>query len=142
MKKKKNYIIAAGGLEAAVIALLMYKFIDSPGTALKIIICFLIGAGCIVFGHGVDKLLTEQALKNDPDVQRELAIAETDERNVMIRNKAKAKAFDVMRYVLGALLLAFGFMGIDIAFLLLFAAAYIFVIGTGVFLQYKYEKEM
>lgn len=60
----------------------------------------------------------------------------------MIANCAKAKAYDVMTYVFGALMIAFALMGVDMIPVLLFVFVYLFVQGYAIYYRCKYEKEM
>jgi hypothetical protein len=71
-----------------------------------------------------------------------MEIERKDERNVSISNRAKAKAYDLMIYVFGALLLSFALIGVDMVEILLLVFAYLFVAGYGVFYRIKYDKEM
>lgn len=69
-------------------------------------------------------------------------LSKKDERNAIIANRAKAKAYDVMIFVFGALMIAFALMGVDMIPVLLFVFAYLFVQGYAVYYRCKYEKEM
>ena len=44
----------------------------------------LVGFGCGIFGHGLGELLAKKAAASDPEMARQVEIAQTDERNVMI----------------------------------------------------------
>ena len=88
-------------------------------------------------------MLTNAAVfRKYPDIAREKAIEEKDERNVAILNRAKAKALDRMFYVFGALMVSLALMGADIGVVLLLVAAYLFVAGCMVYYMCKYQKEM
>ena len=102
----------------------------------------LIGLGCGAFGHGVGALSNAAVFRRHPDIAREKAIEEKDERNVAILNRAKAKALDRMFYVFGALMVSLALMGADIGVVLLLVAAYLFVAGCMVYYMCKYQKEM
>ena len=102
----------------------------------------LIGLGCGAFGHGVGALANAAVFRKHPDIAREKAIEEKDERNVAILNRAKAKALDMMFYVFGALMVSLALMGADIGVVLLLVAAYLFVAGCMVYYMCKYQKEM
>ncbi|HJD21781.1 MAG TPA: hypothetical protein H9915_08210 [Candidatus Gemmiger faecigallinarum] len=103
-------------------------------------LCIGIGAGAL--GHGAGALLQRAALKDAPDVQRRLEIENSDERNIALANRAKAKAYDAMVYIFGALMLVFALMRIDLAAILLLVAAYLAVVGVGIYYRCKYDKEM
>lgn len=101
-----------------------------------------IGLGCGLFGHGMGNLLSARALRGSPELARQLAIETADERNVAIRNRAKAKAFDIMLFVFGALMLSFALMQVELAAILLLVGAYLVVTGSQVYYLSKYQKEM
>ena len=101
-----------------------------------------IGVGCGLFGHGVGDWVSRMAVRKHPDVERQIEIEQKDERNITVGNRAKAKAFDLMVFVFGALMLAFALMEVDLAAVLLLVFAYLFVIGSGVYYRIKYDKEM
>ena len=102
----------------------------------------LIGLGCGAFGQGVGALTNAAIFRKYPDVAREKAIEEKDERNVAILNRAKAKALDRMYYIFGALMVALALMGTDLTVILLLVAAYLFVTGSMVYYLCRYHKEM
>ncbi|MEA4889917.1 MAG: hypothetical protein VB070_10685 [Clostridiaceae bacterium] len=45
-------------------------------------------------------------MKNNPEIQKQIEIEKNDERNVAMMNRAKAKAYDIMTFVFGALMLS------------------------------------
>ena len=87
-------------------------------------------------------LLSQKALQSDPELARRIEVEAADERNVALSNAAKAKAFDQMLYIFGALMLAFVLMQIELAAILLLVAAYMFIVGCSIYYRSKYEKEM
>lgn len=99
----------------------------------------LLAAGCALFGGGLGDVLRRLALRSDPQLAKEVAIEEGDERNVSIANAAKAKAFDAMLLVYPPLLLALA--GVEILPLLLVAAAYLFTVGVSIYWQARYRRE-
>ena len=101
-----------------------------------------IGLGCAIFGHGMGAILSRRALKNSPQLQKQREIDERDERNITISSRAKAKAYDVMIFLFGALMVAFALMGVELAAVLLLVFAYLVVVGYGIYSRIKLEKEM
>ena len=101
-----------------------------------------IGVGCGMFGHGMGEALSARARRADPERFRQMDIEKKDERNIVISAGAKARAFDLMTFVFGALLIAFALMGVETAPLLLLVLAYLFVHGSAVYYRAKLEKEM
>jgi hypothetical protein len=103
-------------------------------------ICVGVGAG--IFGGNLGTAIRNQFLKKAPHIAKQIEIDTKDERNMAISNKAKAKAYDLMLMVYGALILAFALMQVDMYVILTFVAAYLFVISMEVFYINKYHKEM
>ena len=71
-----------------------------------------------------------------------MEIEQRDERNIAIADRAKGKAFDMMTFVFGALMLAFALMSVDLPAVLLLVFAYLFVHGYAIYYRCRYEKEM
>ena len=130
------------GSGAAAVGFVLQLTTASYGSFLWVLSAVLIGLGCGAFGHGLGDLLSQRALKDAPELARRLEIEATDERNVALANAAKAKAFDQMLYIFGALMLAFVLMQIELAAILLLVAAYLFIVGCSIYYRSKYEKEM
>lgn len=143
MKKvRMDFIFTAIGMILLVTGLLLAKtFANSQGFMLVLPYIFF-GIGCGIFGHGMGNIISRKVLKNNPEIQKQLKIDKTDERNIAIANRAKAKAYDMIIFVFGALMLTFALRGVDVIAMLLFLFAYLFVQGYGIYFRYKYDKEM
>ena len=87
-------------------------------------------------------LISDKAIQNYPDIKRQKEIEEKDERNIAISSRAKAKAYDIMTFVFGALMVSFALMGVDMIPILLFVFTYLFIQGYAIYYRCKYEKEM
>jgi alpha/beta superfamily hydrolase len=103
-------------------------------------VCIGIGTGA--FGHGMGNIVSYKAMKQNPDLQKQAEINRNDERNVAIANRSKAKAYDLMTFVFGALIMSFALMGVEVTALLLSVFVYLFVQGYAIYYRCKYEKEM
>ena len=143
MKKSGfDYVVLAAGLLLIGAGLFLLKGpleLESLPLALPYL---CIGVGCGAFGHGTGSLIGRRALKRSPDLQRQMEIEQGDERNVAISSRAKAKAYDVMIFAFGALMLAFALMGVDLTAVLLLVFTYLLVVGSGIYFRCKLEKEM
>lgn len=137
-----SYFIAGAGLLLLGAGLFWTKTLSDPQGILRVLPYVFIGIGCGGFGHGMGDILGVRALKNSPDIARQIEIDRMDERNVAIGNRAKAKAYDMMIFVFGALMVSFALMQVDLKVILLFVVAYLFVVGCGLYYRFKYEKEM
>ncbi len=103
----------------------------------------IIGAlQCGIFGKGMGDVISRKAMKDNPDIKKQLEIDENDERNIAIGNRAKAKAYDMMIFVFGALILSFVLMDVAMIATLLLVFTYLFVVGYSIYFRFKFDKEM
>ena len=137
-----NYILTVVGLVLLGTGLYLAKTIIEPQGIMRALPYVCIGVGCGIFGQGMGEIIGSRAIKNNPDIQKHMEIEKNDERNITIANRAKAKAYDMMIFVFGALMLAYALMGIDMVEVLLLVFAYLFVIGYGIYYRIKFDKEM
>ena len=138
----KNYCIVLIGLILLAAGFYLIKAIEEPQGILKGLPYIFIGIGSGTFGSGIGTLITKRTYKYHPDIEKQMEIDKNDERNITINNRGKAKAYDLMKYVYGALMLTFALMNIDITALLLLVFAYLLVIFSGIYFTIKYDKEM
>ncbi|AZN41796.1 hypothetical protein [Paenibacillus albus] len=130
-----GFVLIAGGLY-------FIKTIENPEGMLRALPYISFGLGCGILGHGMGELLVLFAMKSSPTAAKQLEIDKKDERNVAIANRAKAKAYDMIVFLFGALILGFSLMDIDKTTLVLFVFAYLFILGYGTYYRVKYFKEM
>lgn len=143
MKKKWiDYCGVIVGLLLLGVGLYLVKTVPEPQGIMKALPYICIGLGAGIFGNGMGNIISKGALKGSPDLQKQIEIDQKDERNVAISHRAKAKAYDMMIFVYGALLLAFALMGIDMTAVLMLVCAYLFVVFYSIYCRSKYEKEM
>lgn len=86
--------------------------------------------------------VTIKTIQNNPEIKKQMDIVRKDERNIAISNRAKAKAYDLMTYSFGALLLIFTLMGVDLIPLLLLVFIYLLIQIYAVYYRIKFDKEM
>lgn len=142
MKQEKNVWLSVLGLALTGAGIYLIKTVPDPQGIMRVMPFLLVGFGCGIFGHGLGELLAKKAAASDPEMARQVEIAQTDERNVMIGNMAKAKGYDMMTYVFGALMVAFALMGASWAVILPMVVAYLFVHGYAIYFRVKFDKEM
>ncbi|WP_414150801.1 hypothetical protein ACIZ62_17650 [Acetobacterium carbinolicum] len=130
------------GLMLLISGLALVKLLSDPHGLLLALPYVCIGLGCGIFGHGMGELISQRAIKNHPDIEKQIEIDKKDERNIAITRRAKAKAYDIMIPVFGALLLTVALMGVDLIIVLLLVSAYLFVVFYGVYYRVKYDREM
>jgi len=141
-KNTSTHLLTILGLLLLGIGLFLIKTITDPTGIMRALPYVCVGIGCGIFGNGMGSIISYKAIKSSPGAEKQLEIDRNDERNIAIGNRAKAKAYDMMIFVFGSLLLTFALMKIDIIAILLMVFAYLFVVGYGAYYRIKYEKEM
>jgi hypothetical protein len=143
MKKTiSSYFLTLVSVGLLAVGLYFIKTIDDPHGILRVLPYITVGLGCGIFGHGMGEIVIRHTMKNNPAAAKQLEIEKKDERNLAIANGAKAKAYDMMIFVFGALITAIALMGIDLIVLLLFVFTYLFILGYCTYYRLKYYKEM
>lgn len=140
--KKKEYLTVIFGM---ILLLCGFFLLKGVGNLNEFLICLpyvCIGLGCGIFGHGMGNMIANKAVSKNSEVQKQIEIEKNDERNIAISSLAKSKAFDIMTFVFGALMVSFALMGVEIAPILLLVFVYLFVEGSAIFYRLKYDKEM
>ncbi|MFA9464481.1 MAG: hypothetical protein ACERKN_09345 [Velocimicrobium sp.] len=139
MKKYSHYSAAIVGVILLGIGFYLMKMLSDSQSTLPYV-CIGVGAGFL--GGGMSEIIQKRAIGKNPKLAKELEITRLDERNVTIANKAKAKAYDMMVFIFGALMLTYTLMNADLKEILLLVASYLFIIGYGLYFRIKYDKEM
>lgn len=140
--KKTDYLITGIGFVILGIGLYMVKTLENVQGVLLTLPYILVGTGCGSFGYGMSNIISKKAISKDVKLQKQMEIEENDERNIAITNKSKAKAYDLMTFVFGIVMLIFALMNIDMVAILLLVAAYLLVHIYAIYYRLKYEKEM
>lgn len=130
----------AGGLLVCG-GLFMRKLLEGEQGILLIISSVCVGLGCVIFGRGLGKVIDCLVMKSEPEYERQLSAEIEDECKVAIANRAKAKAYDMMVLVFGALMISLVLMGVELPVVALLVVAYLFVVGYGVYYRVRYDKE-
>ena len=140
-RETQQYILIISGILCFITGIVLLKVIAEPQGVLQVLPYLCIGIGCGVFGHGAGEIAANRAYAKNPQLRKQMEIEKQDERNIAIANQAKAKAYDSMLYVLGAVMIAFALMNVQTTTILLLVAAYLLVVGVNVFYLNKYQKE-
>ena len=135
-------ILGILGLALLALGLYLVKTTNATEGILLTLPYVFVGIGSGLFGQGMGGVIERRVLKKNPEILKQKEIEVNDERNQQISNRAKAKAYDVMVFVFGALMVAFALMGMDIVAVLLLVFAYLFVVGSAVYYRVKFEKEL
>ena len=142
MKRAKNIWLSVLGFALIAAGIYLIRTVPDPQGILRALPFLLVGFGCGIFGHGLGELLAKKAAESDPETARRMEIDQTDERNVMICNMAKAKGYDMMTYVFGALMVSFAVMGASWTVIIPMVIGYLFVHGYAIYFRVKFDKEM
>ncbi len=130
-----GFIIFAAGL-------VLLKLLPDADGILKVLPYICVGVGAGVFGGNLGTAIVNNTIMKNPKMAKQVEIEEKDERNEVIRNKAKARAYDLMVYVYSAVLLAFALMQVNMYVILILAIMYLFINFTYIYYRIKYHKEM
>ena len=135
MQKKSTFYITA--LSISIIMIIGSLFVEINSFS-----GLLLGTGAGVFGANIAKLYFINLEKKNPDIIKENEIELKDERNILIRQRAKAKSADIIQWLI-----------MLIAYLTIFVNAplWITLLTVGIFVLYniiqiyyinKFNKEM
>ena len=135
MQKKSTFYVMA--ITISVIMIILSQFVELNSHS-----GILLGTGAGVIGASIAKLYTINLEKKNPDMIKENEIEVKDERNVIIRQRAKAKSADITQWLIMVL-----------AYLEIFVNAplWIILLTVGIFVLYniiqiyyinKFNKEM
>ncbi len=143
MKKQFWTALAAvAGIALSTAGLLLLRRGQAGDGTLSVLFYVCIGVGCGLFGCSVGNLVNDRVYRSHPDLKKQIEIEQGDERNVAIANRAKAKAYDTMLYVFGALMVSLALMQVRLAAVLLLVFAYLLVVGIFIYYLAKYQREM
>lgn len=137
-----SYIVMVTGILLFATGLILVKTVNNPEDIMLALPYICIGYGCGAFSFGLSNIINDKTLRNRPDLRKQKEISEKDERNITIEHSAKAKAYDIMVFVFGALLLSYSLMGIDMIAILLLVFSYLLVIFLSLYYRIKFEKNM
>lgn len=140
MKNRKVFlysILLLAGV-ALIAAALFLRLAELP----KPVGGFLIGLGGMSVGLSLSKLLTLRIIAKNPDVGRQMKIEEKDERNIALRNRAKAMGFDAMGVIFGLIMMIYILLNADLSIILILVGGYLLVYFIQMYFLAKYSKEM
>jgi len=140
MLRKKLFYIIMLVLGVALLGIAPYirVYMELP----KSIDGVCMGIGAWLLGMGISGLYMNYLEKKEPDVMKQNKIEYLDERNTIVRNRAKAKVGDIIQWFI---------MGIAYITILIDAPLWVTLITVGVFLlktilevfyMNKYQREM
>ena len=145
--KNKNYVlknILLSFLGVVLVALGLYIYQKTLGMDKTVVVIpyIFIAIGCGIFGHFTGNLIQYYSTKNNEELKRQIEIEKNDERNILIAEKSKAKAYDLMIYLFAAMLIIFSLMGADKVQILVLVAIYLSLQIYALYWKSKFESRM
>ena len=135
MPKKSMFYITALSISIIMIIGSLFVELDSLSG-------LLLGTGAGVFGANIAKLYFINFAKKNPDIIKENEIEFKDERNVLIRQRAKAKSADIIQWLI--MLIAYLTILVNTPLWVTLVIVGIFVLYNIIQIYYinKFNKEM
>jgi hypothetical protein len=139
MMSKKTYPFVIILVLGAILAALSFVF---SGEEQKVLSGILIGVGAGLFGMSTANIIMKRYEKKNPSVVRQSKIEYKDERNTIIRNKARAMAGNIIHWFF--VVLAFVMIIIDAPLWLTLSTVVMFLLYDVLtfVLMSRYQKEM
>ena len=138
----KDWLLVLLNLGLVVVGILLNKNTDSTDKLLTTISYLLIGLGCGLFGHFMGNLLKRYSTKNLEELERLIQIETNDERNLLIAEKSKAKAYDLLTYLFVAMVIILSLMGVDLVAIIMIVAVYLSIQIYALFWRSKFENTL
>lgn len=138
----KNLVFALFGLALIVLGIFAHMNGASDEKGIVAIYYLLIGIGCGIFGHFTGNIIGYFSLRNNEAHMRQIEIEKKDERNIVIAEKSKSKAYDLMIYLFAAMLIMFSLMGADKLQIVIIVAVYLSIQIYALYWRSKFESIM
>lgn len=138
----KNILLSFLGVVLVAVGLFIYQKTLGMDKTVVVIPYIFIAIGCGILGHFTGNLIQYYSTKNNEELKRQIEIEKNDERNVLIAEKSKAKAYDLMIYLFAAMLIIFSLMGADKLQLVVLVAIYLSLQIYELYWKSKFESRM
>ena len=142
MSINQKYVVLVTSILTVILGFVFYVVFDEIEGFLIAGPYVMIGVGCGVAGGIGGDLLSKRASKKNIDLMESIRIEQNDERNIQIKNKAKAKVLDMIMYLLGPIYIGLAFLSINLTPILVLIVLNIAGIFYMTYLISKYNKEM
>ena len=135
MQKKSMFYITA--IIISVIMIIVSQFVELNSHS-----GILLGTGAGVLGANIAKLYFINLEKKNPDIVKKNEIELKDERNILIRQRAKAKSADIIQWLI--MLIAYLEIFVNAPLWIILVTIGIFVLYNIIQIYYinKFNKEM
>ena len=138
----RNWLFVLLGIGLMIAGILLDKNSETSNQVLATIPYLLIGLGCGIFGHFMGNIMKYFSTRNNEELERQIEIEKKDERNILIAEKSKAKAYDLMVYLFAGMLIMFSLMRVDKLQILIIVAIYLSLQVYALYWKYKLEGQM
>ena len=138
----KNILLSFLGVVLVAVGLFIYQKTLGMDKTVVVIPYIFIAIGCGILGHFTGNLIQYYSTKNNEELKRQIEIEKNDERNVLIAEKSKAQAYDLMIYLFAAMLIIFSLMGADKLQILVLVAIYLSLQIYALYWKSKFESRM
>lgn len=138
----KNILLSFLGVVLVAVGLFIYQKTLGMDKTVVVIPYIFIAIGCGILGHFTGNLIQYYSTKGNEELKRQIEIEKNDERNVLIAEKSKAKAYDLMIYLFAAMLIIFSLMGADKLQLVVLVAIYLSLQIYALYWKSKFESRM
>ena len=103
-----------------------------------------IGLGSAVFGIGIGNFIGALIISKteNEEMTHRKNIEVNDERNMRIREKVGAKINQIVIYVISVIVLALGFMGVDVVIIIMISSVFLLELVLAIVLNNYYSKKM
>ena len=135
MRKKSTFYVMA--ITISVIMIILSQFVELNSHS-----GILLGTGAGAIGASIAKLYSINLEKKNPDMIKENEIELQDERNVLIRQRAKAKSADITQWLI--MIIAYLEIFVNAPLWITLVTIGIFVLYNSIQIYYvnKFNKEM
>ncbi len=135
MKKKSTFYIM--GVVISTLMIILSQFVELNSHA-----GILLGTGAGVIGASITRLYFIRLEKKNPDIIKQNEIELKDERNILIREKAKAKSADIMQWLIMIIAYVTIFVNAPLWMTLLAIGIFVLYIIIQIYYINKFNKEI
>lgn len=141
MKKQPKTYLFYMGIIVFVISILLKVLMPDAEGPLEALPYVLSGFGSGIIGVGVVSIIRKRKIKQNPEKAKLYEIAEKDERNIKLREKAGYASWHITLFLLAILSMAFVIFDYKMACWLTIGALFIHVISLFIFIAI-YDKKL
>ncbi len=142
MKNKQKFIVLITAILTSIfgfVAMIIFKDLEG---VYRVIPYVMIGVGCGISGGIGGELLSSRVKKKNPELAEMISIEQNDERNIMIKHKAKSKVLDAIIWLLLPMYIGLAFVDNGIIGIIILITLNVLGVFYMSFLISKYNKEM